>query len=102
MNQQGRMVDRPSRLDELLRLWAQLTSENDSQESAKKPFFLHDRSPFIGSISHWIDWLTSSYKELGLDTFIFWPSVEGDEENQVRIFAQQIVPKLRTSLNESE
>src|SRR5438445_288063 len=73
-----------------------------SEKSDKKPFFLHDKKPFIGSVSHWVDWLTSSYKELGLDTFIFWPSVEGDEENQVRTFAQQIVPKLRVSLKESK
>ncbi len=94
------------RLPQSIRRIAQLVGAIDererSEKSEKKPFFLHDRTPFIGSVSHWVDWLTSSYKELGLDTFIFWPSVEGDEENQVRIFAQQIVPKLRASLKESE
>jgi alkanesulfonate monooxygenase SsuD/methylene tetrahydromethanopterin reductase-like flavin-dependent oxidoreductase (luciferase family) len=94
------------RLPQSIRRIAQLVGAIDEREqqekSEKKPFFLHDRTPFIGSVSHWVNWLTSSYKELGLDTFIFWPSVEGDEENQVRIFAQQIVPKLRASLKESE
>jgi alkanesulfonate monooxygenase SsuD/methylene tetrahydromethanopterin reductase-like flavin-dependent oxidoreductase (luciferase family) len=105
-----KMIDesarRNGRSPQSIRRIAQLVGAIDereiSEKSEKKPFFLHDRSPFIGSVSHWVDWLTSSYKELGLDTFIFWPSVEGDEENQVRIFAQQIVPKLRASLNESE
>ena len=105
-----KMIDESARKNgrspQSIRRIAQLVGVIDereiSEKSEKKPFFLHDRSPFIGSVSHWVDWLTSSYKELGLDTFIFWPSVEGDEENQVRIFAQQIVPKLRASLKESE
>src|SRR6266705_2552544 len=84
-------------------IWIGAIDEREgSEKSNKKPFFLHDKKPFIGSVSHWVDWLTSSYKELGLDTFIFWPSVEGDEENQIRTFAQQIVPKLRVSLKESK
>ena len=104
-----KMIDESARKNgrspQSIRRIAQLVGAIDerelSEKSEKKPFFLHDRSPFIGSVSRWVDWLTSSYKELGLDTFIFWPSVEGDEENQVRIFAQQIVPKLRESLKES-
>lgn len=104
------MIDESARKDgrspKSIRRIAQVVGAIDERERPekfeKKPFFLHDKSPFIGSVSHWIDWLTSSYKDLGLDTFIFWPSVEGEEENQVRIFAQQIVPKLRVSLKESK
>jgi len=36
-----------------------------------------------------------------LDTFIFWPSAEGEEEGQVRIFAEQVVPKAKESIRES-
>jgi alkanesulfonate monooxygenase SsuD/methylene tetrahydromethanopterin reductase-like flavin-dependent oxidoreductase (luciferase family) len=72
-----------------------------SAKSEKKPFFIHEKSPFVGSVSHWVDWLVSSYKDLGLDTFIFWPSVEGEEESQVRIFAEQVVPRVRESLKGS-
>ena len=72
-----------------------------SEASEKKPFFLHEKSPFVGSVSHWVDWLVSSYKDLGLDTFIFWPSTEGEEESQVRIFAEQVVPKAKESIRQS-
>ena len=92
----------PQSIRRIAQIVGVIDEREQSEKSEKKPFFLHDRTPFIGSVSHWVDWLTSSYKELGLDTFIFWPSVEGDEENQVRIFAQQIIPKLRVSLKESK
>ncbi|SRR5579864_25486 len=57
-----------------------------------------DKSPVVGPVSFWIDWIVSSYKELGIDTFIFWPSIEGQEDEQVRIFAGQVVPKARSLL----
>ena len=85
-----------------IRRIAQLVGAIDEQErsavSEKKPFFIHEKTPLVGSVSHWVDWLVSSYKELGLDTFIFWPSVEGEEESQVQIFAEQVVPSVRESL----
>ena len=91
-----------SRSPQSIRRIAQLVGVIDEQErsdkSEKKPFFIHEKSPFVGSVSSWADWLVSSYKDLGLDTFIFWPSVEGDEEAQVRIFAEQVVPKVKESL----
>jgi alkanesulfonate monooxygenase SsuD/methylene tetrahydromethanopterin reductase-like flavin-dependent oxidoreductase (luciferase family) len=87
------------RLPESIRRIAQVVGVIDDQErsemSEKKPFFLHEKRPFVGSVSNWVDWLVSSYKDLGLDTFIFWPSAEGEEEGQIRIFAEQVVPKLR-------
>ena len=55
---------------------------------------MHDRNPFASSVSQWVDWLVSSCNDLGLDAFIFWPSSEGKEEEQVRIFAEQVVPKV--------
>jgi alkanesulfonate monooxygenase SsuD/methylene tetrahydromethanopterin reductase-like flavin-dependent oxidoreductase (luciferase family) len=72
--------------------------EGEGSETEKQPFFLHEKQPFVGSVSSWVDWLVSSYKDLGLDTFIFWPATEGDEENQTRIFAQKVIPKVRESL----
>ena len=93
------------RSPESIRRIAQLVGVIDEQErsdkSEKKPFFIHEKSPFIGSVSRWADWLVSSYKDMGLDTFIFWPSVEGDEDAQVRIFAEEVVPKVRESLKGS-
>ena len=93
------------RSPESIRRIAQVVGVIDDQErleaSEKKPFFLHEKRPFVGSVSHWVDWLVSSYKDLGLDTFIFWPSTEGEEEGQVRIFAEQVVPKAKESIRES-
>jgi hypothetical protein len=34
-----------------------------------------------------------------MDTFVFWPD-EGQEESQLRLFAEQVVPKVRASLAE--
>ena len=78
-----------------------INEQGKGSKTDKKPFFIHDKSPFIGSASQWADWLVSSYKDLRFDTFIFWPSVEGQEEGQVRIFAEQVVPKVREMLKGS-
>ncbi len=52
-----------------------------------------DKAPFVGSPSEWSDWIASSYRDLGLDTFVFWPG-EGQEESQLRLFAERVVPKV--------
>jgi alkanesulfonate monooxygenase SsuD/methylene tetrahydromethanopterin reductase-like flavin-dependent oxidoreductase (luciferase family) len=57
-----------------------------------------DKAPLVGSVSYWTDWITSSYKDLGVDTFIFWPTLQGQENEQTRIFAEQVVPKARSQL----
>lgn len=89
-----------------IRRIAQLVGVIDEQqrpaESNKKPFFIHDKSPFVGSVSSWVDWLVSSYHDFGFDTFIFWPSNEGKEEDQVRIFAEQVVPYVQAALKGSK
>jgi hypothetical protein len=59
-----------------------------------------DKAPFIGSSSDWVDWLVSSYTDLGIDTFIIWPSGDGQEESQLRLFADRIVPKARAAIEE--
>ena len=91
----------PGSIRRIAQLVGVIDEPEGSAKSEKKPFFIHEKSPFVGSASHWVDWLVSSYKDLGLDTFIFWPSVEGEEESQVRIFAEQVVPRVRESLKGS-
>ncbi len=59
-----------------------------------------DKAPLVGPVSHWIDWIVSSFQDLGVDTFVFWPSIDGQENEQARIFAEQVVPKARTHLRE--
>ena len=88
----------PQAIRRIANLVGEIREQNQMAGSEKKPFFIHDKSPFVGSVSQWVDWLASSYRDLRIDTFIFWPSVEGLEENQVRIFAEQVVPKVRASL----
>lgn len=58
-----------------------------------------EKAPFVGSSSMWVDWMLSSYRDLGVDTFVFWPP-EGQEESQLSLFAERVVPKVRASLAE--
>jgi alkanesulfonate monooxygenase SsuD/methylene tetrahydromethanopterin reductase-like flavin-dependent oxidoreductase (luciferase family) len=57
-----------------------------------------DKAPFVGSSAEWAEWMVSSYADLGVDTFVFWPSGDGQEEKQVRLFADRVVPKARASI----
>jgi alkanesulfonate monooxygenase SsuD/methylene tetrahydromethanopterin reductase-like flavin-dependent oxidoreductase (luciferase family) len=59
-----------------------------------------DKSPLVGSTPEWTDWIISSYK-LGIDTFVFWPLVEGEREEQLRLFAEEVIPKVRAGLAEN-
>ncbi|MFI5420069.1 MAG: LLM class flavin-dependent oxidoreductase [Nitrososphaerales archaeon] len=61
-----------------------------------------DKSPgekalFVGSISDWVEKVNSLYHELGVNTFVFWPTAQGQEENQLRLFAERVVPKVNDS-----
>ena len=51
----------------------------------------------IGPVSQWVDVITRYYHELHMDTFIFWPI--GDAENQVRLFAEEVVPGIRAAVS---
>jgi len=42
----------------------------------------------------------SSYRGLGVDTFVFWPAAEGKEESRLRLFPERGVPKVRAFLAE--
>lgn len=46
-----------------------------------------------GPVSHWTDQLTRFALDLGMDTFIFWPSE--DHEQQIELFAQEVAPVVR-------
>src|SRR5260370_28205720 len=92
---------KPESIRRIAQLVGVINEQERSAKSEKKPFFIHEKSPFEGPVSQWVDWLVSSYNDLRLDTFIFSPSVEGEEEGQVRIFAEQVVPKFGDLLRES-
>jgi alkanesulfonate monooxygenase SsuD/methylene tetrahydromethanopterin reductase-like flavin-dependent oxidoreductase (luciferase family) len=46
-----------------------------------------------GSPEHWIETLSGFARDLGFDTFVFWPGE--DHLAQVERFAQEIAPALR-------
>lgn len=92
----------PESIKRIAQLVGLISEQQKSEKSDKKPFFIHDRNPYVGSVSNWADWLVSSYRDFGFDTFIFWPSNEGEEEGQVRIFAEKVVPNVRAALKGSK
>ena len=47
----------------------------------------------VGPPEHWVETLTSFARDLGFDTFLFWPSDE--PEAQLERFATEVVPALR-------
>jgi alkanesulfonate monooxygenase SsuD/methylene tetrahydromethanopterin reductase-like flavin-dependent oxidoreductase (luciferase family) len=49
-----------------------------------------------GPASKWVEQLTRFALELGMDTFIFWPSE--DRERQVELFAREVAPAVREAV----
>ena len=49
-----------------------------------------------GPVSKWVEELTRLALELGMDTFIYWPSE--DRERQVELFANEVVPAVREAV----
>ncbi len=49
-----------------------------------------------GPVSLWIETLSHFALELGMDTFIYWPSE--DRERQVELFANEVVPAVREAV----
>lgn len=47
----------------------------------------------VGPPEHWVETLTGLARDLGFDTFLFWPSDE--PETQLERFATEVVPALR-------
>jgi alkanesulfonate monooxygenase SsuD/methylene tetrahydromethanopterin reductase-like flavin-dependent oxidoreductase (luciferase family) len=53
-----------------------------------------DGKLLVGGVDHWVEALGRYHRELGFDSFVFWP-VRGDEPTQSRIFATEVVPRVR-------
>jgi alkanesulfonate monooxygenase SsuD/methylene tetrahydromethanopterin reductase-like flavin-dependent oxidoreductase (luciferase family) len=47
----------------------------------------------VGPAEHWLETLTRLARDLGFDTFVFWPNEEPEE--QLERFATDVVPALR-------
>ena len=47
----------------------------------------------VGPAEHWLETLTGLARDLGFDTFVFWPNEEPEE--QLERFATDVVPALR-------
>ena len=58
-----------------------------------------DRDPFHGPVGRWVDTLTTLHAESQMNAFVFWPS--GDRERQSRVFAEQVVPAVRSAVGAS-
>lgn len=54
------------------------------------------RGPLDGPVEHWVEELTRLSVELGMDTFIYWPSE--DPIRQVELFANEVVPAVREAV----
>lgn len=50
-----------------------------------------------GSAEFWAETLVGWAMELGFDTFVFWP--EDPSERQVRLFAEEVVPRVLEDVN---
>ncbi len=51
----------------------------------------------VGPPQEWVDTIARYYNEIGMDTFIFWPA-GGEEEQQFRLFAEEVVPAARRAI----
>src|SRR2546430_15630372 len=48
-----------------------INDQERSETSEKKPFFLHEKRPFVGSVSQWVDWLSSIFQDVWCDKINF-------------------------------
>jgi alkanesulfonate monooxygenase SsuD/methylene tetrahydromethanopterin reductase-like flavin-dependent oxidoreductase (luciferase family) len=87
----GRSLDSIARISNIIGV---IDEQGDLNRSSD------EKTAFVGSSSQWVDWIVSSYRDLGVDTFVFWPTAEGQEKDQLRLFAERVVPKVRASLAE--
>ncbi|HEX9373839.1 MAG TPA: LLM class flavin-dependent oxidoreductase [Roseiflexaceae bacterium] len=49
-----------------------------------------------GPVAHWVEQLTRFAVDLGMDTFVFWPTE--DRLRQIEIFAAEVVPGVREAV----
>jgi hypothetical protein len=50
-------------------------------------------------VEHWVEELTKFAVNLGMDTFIYWPSE--DHVRQIELFASEVVPAVRETVERS-
>jgi alkanesulfonate monooxygenase SsuD/methylene tetrahydromethanopterin reductase-like flavin-dependent oxidoreductase (luciferase family) len=60
-----------------------------------------DGELLVGGVDHWVQALGRYHHELGFDSFVFWP-VRGDELEQSRRFATEVVPRVRELASSTE
>jgi len=53
----------------------------------------------VGSVEDWVNELVYYHTDLRIDSFIFWPAEEGKEVDQVRLFAEKVVPRVKETLD---
>ena len=49
-----------------------------------------------GPVDHWIETLATWATQIGIDTFILWPTIP--DEQQVETWASDVVPQVRTEV----
>jgi alkanesulfonate monooxygenase SsuD/methylene tetrahydromethanopterin reductase-like flavin-dependent oxidoreductase (luciferase family) len=52
----------------------------------------------VAPAERWVETLVGYYRDLHLDTFVYWP-VGDDKEGQFRLFAEGVIPAVRAALN---
>ena len=60
-----------------------------------------DGELLVGGVDHWVEALGRYHRQLGFDSFVFWP-VQGDELTQSRRFATEVVPRIRELASSAE
>jgi len=53
----------------------------------------------VGSVDDYLQELAYYHTDLRIDSFIFWPPEEGKEVDQVSLFADKVVPRVKESLD---
>ncbi len=85
--QAGRNVNEIRRLYNVMGI----ISPPDSHIRPKQPGFI------IGSVLEWAETLAGFYKELAMDTFIFWP-IAGSAHEQIHRYIYEVIPCVREIL----
>jgi alkanesulfonate monooxygenase SsuD/methylene tetrahydromethanopterin reductase-like flavin-dependent oxidoreductase (luciferase family) len=60
-----------------------------------------DGELLVGGVDHWVEALGRYHRDLGFDSFVFWP-VHGDELEQSHRFATEVVPQVRELAGSTE
>ncbi len=94
---------RPERIPEMQRRIDEAAAEaGRGQREIRRVYNVSGRigaegeGPLEGPASLWVEQLTRFALELGMDTFIYWPSEE--RERQVELFAGEVAPAVREAV----